>query len=172
MRNILTLLLIMVASPALAQDKAAAPQSCDSAPRLAEPWTSWSQSGDAVAGGEAANAPRLILGKPVTATLRPGDYVHFPVPPAKGRTTGHGGLFTLALKTQARIGVALSDGAWVDVVKGAASIASVEHEHGPACSNIRKIVWFILSEGLHTVQLSNAPQATIRIMAADAAANR
>lgn len=172
MRNILTPLLLLLATPALAQNSPTETQPCDRAPRLAEPWTSWSQSGDAIAGGEADNAPRLILGKPVTATLRPGDYVHFPVKPAKGGATGHGGLFTLALKTPARIGIALSDGAWVDVVKGAASIASVEHGHGPACSNIRKIVWFTLSEGLHTVQLSNAPQATIRIMAVDAAANR
>jgi hypothetical protein len=114
----------------------------------------------------------LILGKPVIATLRPGDYVHFPVAPGKGGAQGHGGLFTLAVKTPARVGIALSDAAWVDVIKGTASVASVEHGHGAACSGIRKIVWFNLSAGLHTVQIANAPQATIRIMAADAIANR
>lgn len=171
-RSVLALLLILMSAPALAQTKPAETPACDAAPRLAEPWTSWSQSGDIVAGGEAASAPRLILGKPVTATLRPGDYVHFPVPPGKGGAQGHGGLFTLAVRNPARIGIALSDAAWVDVVKGTASIASVEHGHGPTCTGIRKIVWFTLSDGLHTIQIANAPQATIRIMAADAAANR
>ncbi|WP_336971452.1 hypothetical protein [Sphingobium aromaticiconvertens] len=171
MRSVLAVLL-MTAAPALAQIKPAETPACDAAPRLADPWTSWPQSGEAVAGGEAVSAPRLILGKPVTATLRPGDYVHFPITPGKSGPQGHGGLFTLAVKTPARIGIALSEAAWVDVIKGTASIASVEHGHGPVCSGIRKIVWFTLSEGLHTIQIANARQATIRIMAADAAANR
>lgn len=172
MRSVLALLLTLTAAPALAQTKPVETPACDTVPRLAEPWTSWTQSGDAIAGGEAESAPRLILGKPVTATLRPGDYVHFPVTPGKDGAQGHGGLFMLAVRTPARIGIALSEGAWVDVIKGTASVASVEHGHGPACSGIRKIVWFTLSEGLHTIQIANAPQATIRIMAADAAANR
>lgn len=167
------MLLVAMACPAVAaQTKSAEVQPCGGAQNLAEPWTSWTQSGEAVAGGDAATAPRLILGKPVTATLRPGDYVHFPVIPGKDAGKGHGGLFSLALKTPTRIGIALSDEAWVDVVKGAALMSSVEHSHGPACSNIRKIVWFVLSAGLHHVQISNAPEATIRIMAADAAANQ
>lgn len=172
-RSVLALLLILTSSaPALAQTRPVETPACDTVPRLAEPWTSWPQSGDALAGGEVASAPRLILGKPVTATLRPGDYVHFPVMPGKSGSQGHGGLFTLAVRTPARIGIALSDGAWVDVIKGTASVASVEHGHGPACSGIRKIVWFTVSQGLYTIQIANAPQATIRIMAADAAANR
>lgn len=171
MRTILALSLTLAAVPALAQTKPTETQACDTAPRRAEPWTSWTQSGEAVAGGEAASAPRLILGKPVTATLRPSDYVHFQVTPGKSGAQGHDGLFTLAVKTPARIGIALSDTAWVDVIKGTASVASIEHGHGPDCSGIRKIVWFTLSEGLHTIQIAKAPQATIRIMAADAAAN-
>jgi hypothetical protein len=171
-RTCLALLLALMSVPAHAQSEAAPKVDCDAAPRLAEPWTSWTQSGEAIAGGDVIGAPRLILGKPVTATLRPGDYVQFPVAPGKGGQQGHGGLFTLAVKAPARIGIALSAGAWVDVVKGTASIASVDHGHGPACSGIRKIVWFDLGEGLHIVQIANAPGATIRVMAADAAANR
>ncbi len=170
MRYALLLALALSPFPAAAQGQ---PQAdCRAAPRLDEPWTSWSQSGDAIAGGEAAGAPRLILGKPVTATLRPADYVRFAADPGKDGKTGHGGLFALAVKAPAKVGIALSAGAWVDVVKGTTPVASVEHGHGPACSGIRKIVWFPLEAGVYTVQIAKAPEATIRIMAADAGANR
>lgn len=150
----------------------AAPDPCANAPRLAEPWTSWSQSGHATAGGTLASAPRLILGKPVTATLRPGSQVQFVVPPGKNAPKSHAGLFTLTVKDQARIGIALSEGGWVDVATGTAAIPSIAHGHGEACSGIRKIVWFALPPGLHTVQIASAPGRTIRIMAADARANQ
>ncbi|MDX3900474.1 MAG: hypothetical protein QHC40_08205 [Sphingobium sp.] len=169
-RYVLLLSLALFPVPAVAQGQ---PQSdCRAAPRLDEPWTSWPQSGDAIAGGEAAGAPRLILGKPVTATLRPADYVRFAADSGKGGRGGHGGLFTLPVKAPAKVGIALSAGAWVDVVKGTTPVAPVEHGHGPACSGIRKIVWFPLEAGIYTVQIANAPEATIRVMAADAGANR
>jgi hypothetical protein len=57
-------------------------------------------------------------------------------------------------------------------VRGDAALRSVEHGHGPACSGIRKIVWFSLPAGLATVQISNAPGETVRVMAADAAAHQ
>lgn len=172
MRHLLiTVLLALSPVQAFAQEAAALPD-CSATPRIEEPWTSWSQSGTAVAGGDVSSAPRLILGKPVVATLRPGDYVQFPVAPGKGGKAGHGGLLTLAVKTPAKVGIALSAGAWVDVVKGTAPVASVEHGHGPVCSGIRKIVWFPLDAGVYTIQIANAPEATIRVMAADEAANR
>lgn len=150
----------------------AAPDPCVGALPLAEPWTSWTQSGTAVGGGTVSTAPRLILGKPVTATLRPGAQVQFAVSPGKNAAKSYAGLFTLAVKDAARIGIALSDGAWVDVVTGQTALKSVEHGHGAACSGIRKIVWFDLMSGLHTIQIASAPRATIRIMAADARANQ
>ncbi|BAV63272.1 hypothetical protein [Sphingobium cloacae] len=145
---------------------------CEAPARLAEPWTSWTQTGTAIAGGDSLNAPRLILGKPVTATLRPTRYVQYAATPGKGADQGQGGLFTLSLKSPARIGIALSDAAWVDVVDDRTAIASVEHGHGPDCSGIRKIVWFDLKEGAHLVQIAGAPGREIRIMAADERANR
>ncbi|MDI1294415.1 MAG: hypothetical protein PSY12_00720 [bacterium] len=149
----------------------AAPVCAAPAP-LAEPWTSWRQSGEAKAGAQLLGAPTLILGKPVTAALTPADYVHFAAPPAKGAKEGQGGLFTLSLKQAARIGIALSAAAWIDVVDGTTAIASVEHGHGPDCSGIRKIVWFDLKPGKHIVQIAGSAAPTLRIMAADAKANQ
>lgn len=145
---------------------------CRQAPPPAEPWTSWSQSGTAVAGGEPATAPRLILGKPVVATLRPQGQVQFPVRPAQSGRSAQGGLFTLALKDPARVGIALSGPAWVDVITASSIVSAVDHGHGPDCSGIAKIVWFDLPPGVHLIALADASGRDIRVMAADARANR
>lgn len=166
MKQWLALLLLASAAPAFAQPD------CTTSPVLEEPWASWPQSGDAIAGGTVDGAPRLILGKPVVATLRPAAQVQFPVPPGKSDAKSFGGLLTLSLKIPARVGIALSGPAWIDVVRGDAALKSVEHGHGPACSGIRKIVWFDLPAGLFTVQIANAPGGTVRVMAADAAAHQ
>ncbi len=163
--------IVLSVLPASAAEQS--PVQCQASAPLAEPWTSWNQSGTALAGSESAIAPRLILGKPVKATLRPADYVHYAVEPAKGGgRQGHGGLFVLALKVPSRVGIALSDAAWVDVVDGETALPSVDHGHGPDCSGIRKIVWFDLKKGRHLIQIANAPGADIRVMAADSTANQ
>lgn len=160
---------LLALCPMVAQ---AAPDPCATAPSLAEPWTSWTQSGAATAGGTASTAPRLILGRPVTASLRPGAQVQFAVPPGKNAPKSYAGLFTLSVKMPSRVGIALSEGAWVDAAAGSTAIPSVDHGHGPDCSGIRKIVWFDLSPGLHTIQIAGSPKPTVRIMAADARANQ
>jgi hypothetical protein len=162
--TILAALLIAAAPVAAAECATPAP--------LAEPWTSWTQSGQARVGSQANGAPALILGKPVVAALTPAAHVQFAVPPGKGAKEGHGGLFTLSLRQAARVGIALDGAAWVDVVTGTTALASVEHGHGPACSGIRKIVWFDLPAGRHLVQIAGSKAATMRVMAADAKANQ
>lgn len=152
---------------------AAAPApGCANPTPLAEPWTSWTQSGEAVAGMQAFGAPSLILGKPVAASLTPADHVQYAAPPAKDAKEGYGGLFTVALKQPARVGIALSGAAWVDAVDGTEALTSTDHGHGPDCSGIRKIVWFDLSAGRHIIQIAGSKTRDIRIMAADAKANQ
>lgn len=145
---------------------------CAGVPPLAEPWTNWTQSWTAVAGTQQSGAPSLLLGKPVTATLSPADYVQIATDPGKDGRQGFGGIFTLSVKQAARVGIALSDRAWVDVVSGTEKLTSVDHGHGPDCSGMRKIVWFELPPGRHVVQVSGSNVREIRIMAADANANR
>lgn len=171
MRRIACLIALCLA-PASVLAAPPAADICKEAPPPPEPWASWGQSGHAIAGGEAASAPRLILGKPVLASLRPVSQVQFPAKPAKVQPKRYGGLFTLAVKEPARVGIALSGPAWVDVVTGSSASVAVDHGHGPECSGIRKIVWFDLGPGLHLVQIADAPTREIRVMAADARANR
>jgi len=166
--TVLAALLIATASVAIP----AADPACTTAAPLAEPWTSWPQSGQAKAGAQAQDAAPLVLGKPVTATLTPAAYLHFVALPAKGAKDGYGGLFSLALKQAARVGVALDGSAWVDLFTSRTAQTSVDHGHGPACSGIRKIVWFDLPAGRHIVQIAGSKAMTIRVMAADAQANQ
>jgi hypothetical protein len=81
-------------------------------------------------------------------------------------------LFTLALKKAARIGIAVSAPAHVEIVTQRSMIPSVGVDAGPKCSGILTIRWFDLPEGPHIVQISGAKTRLIRIMAADAAANQ
>lgn len=44
-------------------------------------------------------------------------------------------------------------------------VASTGHEHGPACSTIRKIVWFDLNPGTYySLVLTGLPNAAARVM--------
>ena len=106
------------------------------------------------------------------ATLRPSPQVQYAVKPDHQALKSYGGLFSLAVKTPARIGIGLSGPAWVDIVFRNSPIASTAHSHGPGCSGIQKIVWFDLTPGLHLIQLSGAASSQVRIMAADARANQ
>ncbi|MEC3911151.1 hypothetical protein U5A82_11945 [Sphingobium sp. CR2-8] len=159
------LLLATVGTPAI--DPA-----CATPAPLSEPWTSWTQSGQAKAGAKADGAPALILGKPVVATLTPTAYVQFVAQPGKGAKDGYAGLFTLSIKQAARVGIALDGPAWIDVITDQTAQTSVEHGHGPTCSGIRKIVWFNLAAGRHIVQIAGSKGPSMRVMAADATANQ
>lgn len=170
MRMIACLAALSLSAPALAATHGGDP--CRNAPLPPEPWTSWNQSGTETATGEAASAPRLMLGKPIVATLRPSAQVQYAVKAAHRQPKSYGGLFSLAIKAPARVGIGLSGSAWVDIVTEHSAVASSAHGHGAVCSGIAKIVWFDLPPGLHLIQLSNSSARQIRLMAADALANQ
>ena len=58
--------------------------------------------------------------------------------------------------------VSLSAGAWIDVVKDGAAVASTGHDHGAGC----KMVSFLLQPGRHVIQLSGNKDDTIKVMIA------
>lgn len=76
-----------------------------------------------------------------------------------------GGMIPIEVKTAGRLIVALDAGAWIDLVQGGAAVKSVAHGHGPACSGIRKIVEFDVTQGRYQLQIVNAPTASIHAMA-------
>ncbi len=62
--------------------------------------------------------------------------------------------------------VALSAGAWIDVVRDGKPLTSTAHMEGAACSGIRKIVDFDLAPGTYTLQLSGAKVQEMTVLIA------
>ena len=76
-----------------------------------------------------------------------------------------GGMIPIDVKRAGRLVVALDAGAWIDLVRDGAIVKSMTHGHGPACSGIRKMVEFDVTQGRYVLQIVNAPTASIHAMA-------
>ena len=104
---------------------------------------------------------RLLLDKPVTVSLHPGNDVRFVVAPEKhGDASSFGGMLVVDVREAGSYRIALSAGAWIDVLKDGAAIVSSAHDHGAGC----KMVSFSLQPGRHVIQLSGNKQETIGIV--------
>lgn len=126
--------------------------------------SAWGQ-GTPVSAAADANAPTIAVGKPVEVALHPAAHLKLPAPPAKAAAAdSHGGLVAFAMPRAGKVRVALSAGAWIELVSGGKAVASTEHGHGPRCSGMRKIVDFDLPAGHHLIQLSGSPEASVRLM--------
>lgn len=76
-----------------------------------------------------------------------------------------GGMIPVDVKKPGRLIVVLDAGAWIDLIRDGAVVKSVTHGHGPACSGIRKMVEFEVTQGRYQLQIVNAPTASIHAMA-------
>ena len=114
----------------------------------------------------ARAAPTMIrVGQAARATLLPGGAFIYPLAPAKPGADGtSGGVFAFEALLTGRYRVALGAGAWIDVVRDGAALASVQHGHGGACSTVRKMVDFDLTAGRHLLQIAGSPTAMLTIM--------
>jgi hypothetical protein len=121
-----------------------------------------------VAGFEGWGHPAgssLAVGSAATLDLKPATGVKFEpalTRPAKDGT--YGGFFPLTVTSAGRYRLAVSAGAWIDLVGKGARLKSVDHSHGAACSGIAKIVAFDLQPGRYWLQLSEAKAPTISAM--------
>ena len=171
MRSWLIVAALMFVSPAAAY--AAATPACPAKPAMPEPWLTWGSPAKAKAGHDVATATPIPLARAVEAALAPAAQVQYAAAPAKPPVENtYGGVFRVNIAHAARVGIALSGGAWVDMVEDGRIIDSVDHGHGPECTGIRKIVWFDLKPGAHIVQIANAPMPVIRIMGAELSGQR
>src|SRR3546814_5095624 len=75
-------------------------------------------------------------------------------------------LVPIEIATAGTYRVALSEGAWVDMVRDGTSLPSVAHGHGPRCSGIHKIVDFKLAPGRYALQLSAMQTPQVRVLIA------
>jgi len=110
---------------------------------------------------------RLMLGQAVTVGLHPVGDVRFVNAPAKRpNVSSYGGMLAVDARDAGTYQVSLSAGAWIDVLKDGAEVASTAHEHGEGCSGFAKIVSFTLQPGRHVIQLSGNKDDTIKVMVA------
>ena len=107
----------------------------------------------------------LAVGGEAQLTLKPATGVDFKpalARPAKDGTFG--GYFPVDVAKAGRYRIALSQGAWIDLVQKGDRLKSADHAHGAACSGIAKIVAFDLQPGRYWVQLSEAKAPSIDAM--------
>ena len=108
---------------------------------------------------------RLSLDQAATVTLHPGNDVRFAIAPEKPGSAGsYGGMLSLDVREAGTYQVALSAGAWLDMVQDGAAVASSGHEHGTDCPGLRKMVSFPLKPGRHVIQLSGNKEETIQVL--------
>jgi len=119
----------------------AEPAACSAPADLsATPLAAWTQA-------DGAADAAIVPGRPVTLAMADG---------AAART--------LTIAAAGRYGVAADGRVWIDLVADGKPLTSVEHGHGPACSGIRKIVWFDLTPGTYDVALSKATTDRVRVL--------
>jgi len=137
----------------------------------AQPACPAATSGSATTEVKAATASpelepaRLSLDQAATVTLHPGNDVRFVIAPEKpGAAGSYGGMLSLDVRDAGTYQVALSAGAWLDMVQDGSSVPSTGHEHGGQCPGLRKTVTFPLKPGRHVIQLSGNREDTIRVV--------
>ncbi|WP_068091728.1 hypothetical protein [Novosphingobium rosa] len=159
---------LMLAAPLWAQDAgmpAAAPV-CTGPVTPTGALAPWVSPAPLTAGADGAHAALLKLGQAAQIALLPTPAVTYPLQPEKpGGSVSHGGVMALEVAQAGNYRIALSSGAWLDVVGADGAQRSVAHGHGPDCSGIRKMVDFALKPGRYTVQVSANGADTIRVLA-------
>ena len=146
------------------------PVDCAAAPALPAALAGWGRPAELRAidrGDAAALAASLPLaGNRTTVSLHPMSRVEFQVASGKAaQSDRYGGMIPINVAKAGRLQVALGEGAWIDLVRAGAVVASVEHGHGPPCSGIRKIVAFDVEPGAYVLQIANAPRPAVDAMA-------
>ena len=160
---------LAAALPAAASAAPAA-QSCPAAPVLPPELADWARNtssktiyaygADLGADWSPLGAARTELPLHKFESLRYGI-----APERKPDVYKFGGMIPIDVKKAGRLVVALDASAWIDLVRDGAVVKSLTHGHGPACSGIRKMVEFDVTQGRYQLQIINAPTASIHAMA-------
>lgn len=158
------LLALAAATGAVAQQQPAAhmpmPEAQPTCPRDAAPippelagWSGRKPMTAAIDAASLAGAP-LTPGNAVDLALAPTPGVTYVLRPSRpGGSVSHGGMVAITIGEAGTYRVAIGSAAWLDIVRDGASLESVGHGHGPACSGIRKMVDFALKPGSYVLQI-------------------
>lgn len=169
MRLRIIAIMLAAALPALASAAPAAP-SCPVTPVLPPELSGWARDASSktiYAYGDDLGADWSPLGAARTALpLHKFESLRYGVAPErKPDVYKFGGMIPIEVKKAGRLIVALDAGAWIDLVRDGVAMKSTTHGHGPACSGIRKMVEFDVTQGRYQLQIVNAPTASIHAMA-------
>jgi hypothetical protein len=105
------------------------------------------------------------IGETTGLMLQPSAKVVFVLKPERAPADGtFSSVYSVNVTRAGTYRIALSAGAWIDVVRDGKAIASVAHTEGAVCSSIRKIVDFTLAPGTYRLQLSGAKSAEMRVL--------
>lgn len=143
------------------------PAECTSMAQPTGELAPWSNPMPLAAAGDPDRQPTLPAGQAADVTLLPTPQVHYPMRPEKpGGSVSYGGLIGVEVKDAATYRVALSSGAWIDLIRDGKAVTSVAHGHGPACTGVRKMVDFPLTPGRYTLQLGANGEAQMKVLVA------
>ncbi|SNB56921.1 hypothetical protein SAMN06265338_101528 [Rhodoblastus acidophilus] len=163
--------LVCLASPALAQPAPAqetqAPQCPQDAAPLPAELSAWTAPNPMTAATRPEELSRAELkpGVAVKAALAHTPEVNYLARPTKpGGGVAYGGLFHIAIAEPGTYRVALGNASWVDVIKDGGKIESSAHGGGPACSGVRKMVDYPMQAGDYVVQLSAGADAQTGVL--------
>ncbi|QEH97148.1 hypothetical protein FXF46_13500 [Gluconobacter thailandicus] len=110
-------------------------------------------------------ASKLTLGHASQIHLAHTPDVQFLQRPAEpGGSVSYSGMVIFEVIKDGTYRVMLPNKTWIDVVGGATLVSSIQHQHGPDCSGIRKMVDFSLKTGTYTLQLAGSGQQDIPVM--------
>lgn len=161
---------VLAAAGSVSVAGAEAKASCPAKPVLPPELSGWARTssnktiygyGDA----RAADWPPLAAARTGLALHRYESLSYWIAPAREPDPFKFGGMVPIVVKKPGRLTVALDEGAWIDLVRDGKIVKSVGHGHGPACSGIRKMVDFDVTDGRYLLQIVNAPTASIRAMA-------
>jgi len=171
MRLTVLLAVAALAAPAAALAQEAAPAACPATPAaLPAGLEAWASPAPLAAATTAADAGKasLKIGQAFDAALPGTPAVTYALRPEKpGGSVSYGGIFAVDVTKPATYTIALSTGAWIDVVRDGKTLQSTAHGRGPACTTLRKMVAFPLEPGRYLIQIAANGEPKIGIMVAE-----
>jgi hypothetical protein len=112
---------------------------------------------------------QILIGQGTNVTLTPQAQVTYIVAPEKpAKPESMGGLLGFTVQVAGTYRVALSAGAWIDILHDGKAVASTAHGHGQPCSSIKKTVDFTLTPGKYVVQVVGNAAPRLSLMVAHA----
>ena len=166
---VLALAMPMLSGADMAYAQMAEPSqaTCTAPAPLPETLAGWASPAAVKAAGTDKGLAKAALtaGKAATVTLLPTPRVAYALRPEKpGGSVSYGGLLRFTVAQAGSWRVALSSGAWVDVVKDGTASVSTAHGHGPDCTGVRKMVDHSLTPGVYTLQIAANGAETMTVM--------